>query len=558
MNKRLFFFATGLILFVCANAQNKSFPQGDIKGPYVWNSKIYAGTFRNYWLYIPKQYDSAKPACLMVVQDGLSCAAGWKLPTVLDSLINTHEVPVMIGLFIGHGTVASSDTSNYPRYNRSFEYDAPGDRYARFLLDEILPEVSRTYNISKNPNDRSIGGASSGAICAFNVAWERPDAFRRVISSIGSYVGLRGADQLPTLIRQTEQKPLRIFLEDGNNDLNIYAGDWWMANQSMLSAFKYAGYEVNNSWGTGGHNNKGISAILPEALKWLWKDYPLPVATHIQPTARVNLLKEGENWKEVSTGKGKINGLTVDKEGSVFIASHQTIYKIDAEDKLQKYIAIKGGIGALCFGNDSQLFVSIPEQHKIIAIKRGIAQDFLQNVNAHFFTVSGKGIYYSEPSKDRIGYYNFKKKTTQYLSLAGHPKGLAISAEQSFLNVGLENSVFGYSFKIMEDGSLAYGQEYAHYHIPYGKTTPGVNSMTVDSQNLLYTTTAMGIQVTDQLGRVNYIFSKPAEGAAAIVIGGSGFNTLYVTCDEKLFSRKINATGIASWLPAIHPPKPGL
>ena len=207
-------------------------------------------------------------------------------------------------------------TDNYPRYNRSFEYDALGDRYSRFLLEELLPEVSQSYNISADPNDRSIAGASSGAICAFNVAWERPDQFRRVLSTIGTYVGLRGGDEVATLVRKTEAKPLRVFLQDGTQDLNIYAGDWWMANQNMLSALTWAGYEVNHAWGEGGgHDSKHAITILADALTWLWKDYSASVQTHKSMNQRINLLLEGEalegdsvkqykGWKTCSECKG--------------------------------------------------------------------------------------------------------------------------------------------------------------------------------------------------------------------------------------------------------------
>jgi len=245
---------------------------GEIRGPLVWKSKIYPGTERDYWVYVPKQYDAVKPACVMVVQDGLSRATDWNLPTILDSLITAKQIPVVIGIFIDHGRVPSSGNYNYPRFNRSLEYDALGDRHARFLLEEILPEVGRSYNLSANPNDRSIAGASSGAICAFNVAWERPDQFRRVLSTIGTYVGLRGGDEFVTLVRKTEPKPLRVFLEDGNHDLNMYGGDWWVANQNMLSALTWSGYEVNHAWGEGGHNGKHGGSILPESLVWLWRN----------------------------------------------------------------------------------------------------------------------------------------------------------------------------------------------------------------------------------------------------------------------------------------------
>src|SRR5687768_16755124 len=191
-------------------------------------------------------------------------------------------MPVVIGVFIAPGRVKALDAkTGLDRFNRSFEYDGLGDNYARFLLDELLPFVEtqktadgREIKLSKDGNDRCIAGASSGAICAFTAAWERPDAFRRVFSAIGTYVGLRGGNDYPTLIRKFEPKPIRVYLEDGENDLNIYGGDWWMANQEMERALKFAGYEVSHAWGTGGHDGKHATEVFPDAMRWLWKDWP--------------------------------------------------------------------------------------------------------------------------------------------------------------------------------------------------------------------------------------------------------------------------------------------
>ncbi|MCA9064935.1 MAG: esterase family protein, partial [Planctomycetaceae bacterium] len=228
-------------------------PRGKVDGPFEFRSQLYPGTVREYWIYVPAQYDPAKPPCLMIVQDGMGRAGGWKIPTILDNLIHAGEVPVQLGIFVGHGSVPASNENAQPRFNRSFEYDGLGDRYARFLIEELLPEVRKSYEFSDNPNDRCLAGSSSGAICAFNAAWERPDAFRRVISTVGTYVGLRGGDQFPVLVRKTEPKPLRIFLQDGSNDLDIYGGSWWHANQAMLSALQFSGYDVKHVWGEGGH-----------------------------------------------------------------------------------------------------------------------------------------------------------------------------------------------------------------------------------------------------------------------------------------------------------------
>ncbi len=495
----------------------------------------------------------------MIVQDGLSRATGWKLPTVLDSMIARHELPVIIGIFVDHGKVASAGKDDYPRYNRSFEYDALGDRYAKFLMEELLPEVSKSYNISKNPNDRSIAGASSGAIAAFNAAWERPDQFRRVLSTIGTYVGLRGGDELATLVRKSEPKPIRVFLADGTNDLNIYAGDWWTANQGMLTALTWAGYEVNHAWGDGGHDSKHAVTILSDALNWLWKDYPTPVQTHKSPWRRMDPLVENESWKELNINQAKANRLAVNASGEVFFTDNKEIYKIDLSGNVTLFHKVKGLCGGLSFNRDGRLYVADAKHDRIVAIgEKGSLQEIVKNVNADFLTVTSKGIYFTDRVRDQIGFYSFERKLLKYTPLPDHPSGLAVSAEKRFLTISVANSIFGYSLKIADDGNLELLQEYVHYHVPYGTTTPDALGMTVDTENLLYTSTNMGIQLSDQLGRVNYIFSNPAEGAGDVKFGGADLKTLYVVHNGKLFSRKIAAKGVLSWMDAVKPPKPGL
>ena len=217
-----------------------------IKGEFD-QSKIYPGTWREYWVYVPKQLDRTKPAPVMVFQDGLQ----YNAPVVFDNLIHKKAMPPIVGVFVMHGRVKAPSADALDRMNRSFEYDAVSDDYARFLLDEMLPYVAKTHGLtlSTDPNDRAIAGNSSGAIAAFAAAWQRPDAFRRVFSAIGTYVGLRGGNDFPMLIRKTEPKPIRVFLQDGSNDLNIYAGNWFMANQDMLSALEFAGYDVQSRVG---------------------------------------------------------------------------------------------------------------------------------------------------------------------------------------------------------------------------------------------------------------------------------------------------------------------
>ena len=243
---------------------------------YQWNSRIFPGTVRDYWIYVPAQYDAAKPACLMVFQDGgtyVSSNGQFRVPIVFDNLIQKKEMPVTIGLFLNPGEVPPAEQNQKARSNRSFEYDSLGDLYARFLLEEILPAVEKSYNITKNPEGRAICGISSGGICAWTVAWERPDAFRKVLSHVGSFTNIRGGNVYPALIRKIEGKPIRVFLQDGSNDLDNLHGSWPLSNQEMAAALKFAEFDYKFEFGDGGHNGKHGGAILPDALRWLWRDY---------------------------------------------------------------------------------------------------------------------------------------------------------------------------------------------------------------------------------------------------------------------------------------------
>ena len=249
-------------------------PKGTIHHD-VWQSDIFPGTTRDYWVYVPAQYNKEEAASLTVFNDGRSYVSetgSFRTPTVFDNLIHRGDMPVTIGVFINPGIIPSAESGQEPRKNRSFEYDSLGDRYVRFLLEELLPHVESQYNISKDPTQRAICGISSGAIAAFTAAWERPDAFGKVISHIGSYVNIRGGHVYPYLIRKTEKKPLKIFLQEGANDLDNLHGHWPLANQEMAAALQFMGYDYRFIMGEGSHSGQHGGAILPETLTWLWDD----------------------------------------------------------------------------------------------------------------------------------------------------------------------------------------------------------------------------------------------------------------------------------------------
>ncbi len=249
-------------------------PQGKIT-QHTWTSKILDGTVRDYWVYVPAQYDPQKPACVMVFQDGqayVNKKGDFRVPIVFDNLIHKNEMPVTIGIFINPGTFPASGSDKKPRSNRSFEYDTLSDQYVRFLEKEILPEFGKEYNLRQDAAGRAICGISSGGICAFTAAWQRPDLFSKVLSHVGSFTNIRGGDVYPGLIRKMPSKPIRVFLQDGANDLDNQHGNWPLANQQMALALKFSKYDYKFEFGTGGHNGKHGGAILPNSLRWLWRD----------------------------------------------------------------------------------------------------------------------------------------------------------------------------------------------------------------------------------------------------------------------------------------------
>ena len=253
-------------------------PQGTVT-EHAWRSEVFPGTIRRYWTYVPAQYDAAAPAAVMVFQDGhayVGETGQFRAPIVFDNLIHEGAMPVTIGIFIdpGHKKEQLPERPGWQPApeNRSFEYDTLSDQYARFLMEEILPEVANSYNLTDDPERRAICGISSGGICAFTVAWERPDAFRKVLSHVGSFTNIRGGHVYPALIRKGDRRPLRIFLQDGSGDLDNEHGSWPLANLEMAAALKYAGYDYQFVYGTGAHSGVHGGAILPESLRWLWRE----------------------------------------------------------------------------------------------------------------------------------------------------------------------------------------------------------------------------------------------------------------------------------------------
>jgi enterochelin esterase-like enzyme len=553
-----------------APAALQTVPKGELRKFSHTSARIFPGTVRDYWVYIPAQYDGKTPACLYVNQDGVQ----WNAPEVFDKLIAGKEMPVTIGVFVTPGRVPSPDSATaLDRFNRSLEYDGLGDRYARYLAEELLPDVEkraasdgRPIKLSRNPDDRAIGGASSGAVCAFTAAWERPDLFRRVFSAIGTYVGLRGADRYPTLIRKTEPKPLRIFLQDGSADLNIYGGDWWVANQMMERALTFAGYEVNHSWDDGEHNGVQGTRIFPDAMRWLWKDWPKPISCG---TGANSMLREivvpGEGWQTpFPAGKGW--GLAADPTGTLhlFGGNDGMAYRLSPDGK-----ATPGGTASApgsvqAIGPDGAHYRY--ESGKGLFVEMlGRKPRKLANIGGLVsLLVTGKGALWAVQTENgdasstlwHIAPDGRKTRVERFPFRAG---GITFSPDQTLLYVSSPDSHWVWSYQIAADGSLQHGQQYCWLHTPDDSAHSGAGAMCVDRDGRLYVATRMGVQVCDQAGRVNCILPLPGSSPAlALCFAGEGSKTLFVQSDSRLFARKLAITGRNAWEQPNKPAPPRL
>ena len=508
---------------------------------FAWNdSKIFPGTTRTITVYVPAAYQADKPACVYVGFDGLSFHAA----TVFDNLIAQHAMPVTIGIGIAPGSVASANSPDNPRFDRSLEFDSLNDRLARFVLEEVLPEVERhttpdgrPIRLSANPNDRAIGGGSTGAIAAFTVAWERPDAFRRVFSAIGTYVGMRGGEQYYVLVRKTEPKPLRIFMQDGVHDEwpgGPEMGDWWMSNQTMNRALEFAGYDVRHVWGTGTHNGGQADAVFPDAMRWLWRDWPAPLQA-LPPGNPVlkAILQPGEDWQVA--GDGCAPPIAADPQGRVFypggeISAGQPI-RCDAME------------ATLAFGADGKRYLARTEG----GIKAGDGPVLGDGLQVRALTVRNSGDVYAV-TRDELWLI---RATGEKIRLDGGLKGasgVALSPDGLWLFVAQGLSRNGLSYRVRSDGAVDARAPFYEFVVPNWADESGAGGIGMDRDGRAYVATRMGVEVFDRNGRVAGIMPLPGNAeATSLCFGGHDFDTLYVAGGGKVYRRKLHSVGAPPW-----------
>jgi len=542
-------------------------PKGVVtKGTFA-ASKIFPGTTRAYSVYVPSQYKKEEPACVMVFQDG---GGGLNVPIVFDNLIHKKEIPVTIAIMISPGVIPAANPKALPRFNRSYEYDSPTDLYARFLIEEMLPEVGKEYNLTKEATGRAICGGSSGGIAAFVAAWERPDAFTRVVSFIGSFANLRGGQSLSSIIRKSDPKPIRVYLQDGSNDADIFAGSWFIGNQDIDKALSYAGYEHQFVVGTEGHNGKHAAAVFPDALRYIWKGYPeLPKLASFESKDKRNVTEvilPGQGWEVAAEGMKGTEGPACDEDGTVYFSEPgaSRIHKIAPDGKVSLFVEAEGGCDGLMMGPEHKLYVCANRSKEIVtydpAGKRSVIASGFASVNDLVVNQKG-GVYVTDHVDKKVWYIppGGEKKVMD----AGitFPNGIILTPDQTQLIVADMNGAGIYAFTITpEDGTLANKALYYYCQIPVNKSTSGADGLAMDAQGRLYACTHMGIQVFDQAGRVLAILPRPivGKGCSNVKFGGAERDYLFATCGDKLMRRKTKNKGVLFFQDPILPPTPRL
>jgi sugar lactone lactonase YvrE len=490
----------------------------------------------------------------------------------------------MIGIFIDPGVLPAVSDQAQNRYNRIFEYDSLSGRFAEFLVNELIPAVAKQYNLSANPDDRGLSGVSTGAVGAFMAAWNRPDQFHRVLSFIGTYVAMKGADSMPALVRKTEPKPIRIFMQDGTSDHMVpaepfgtsFAGSWPINNQVMYQALEYSGYDAKLVMGTEAHNMKQGGAIMPDALRWLWRGYPEPIAVHEpedmhepgwDPRGKVfATVFVDKPWEPVKGDYAAAVSPAADKDGNVYFADPEShrILKAAPDGVVTVFKNDVKGVTALRVAVDGRLYVAEPGLKRIVSFgPGGDEKTVARDVEAHDFALTEKGTIY---------FIDQQHKTVGLVDAAGHvrvvydggemsmPAGIALSPDQAMVFVSDAQSRLSWSFQIATDGSIENGEPFYRLEMPEQGWMSHTEGIATDAGGAAYFATPIGIQVCEPSSRVIEILNAPepdpnAGSLTSITFAGADPTWLYVVQGNKLYRRPVKVSYAPVWAP-IKPPKP--
>lgn len=548
---------------------NADVPKGTVKQMPAWEgSKIFPGTTRDWWVYVPAQYKAENPAALMVFQDGkgMSSEWRWRVPTVFDNLIARGDMPPTIGVFINPGHDKSKPRVKGKHSNRSYEYDSLGDRYVSFLLEEIIPEVRKTYNISDDPNMHAIGGSSSGAICAFTAAWERTDFFRKVYSNVGSFTHLRGGNIYPSLVRKTEPKPIRVYMADVSGDVDNAFGSWPWANQRMASALKYMGYDVRFDWAEGyAHNADFGSKTFPDAMKWLWRKegHAPKIDTSGDLGGDLTLLElliPGESWELVAGDLGFADALCADSKGNLYFCDMRApaIVRINEADG-SKTVISKESVSGLEFSPDeSLLYACQGSKNRVISVDpaNGAVNVVAEGVKPNDLAVTKDGfILFTQTGKSEVVRIDPKSGDVTVVDTGiTKPNGIALSSDGGTLAVSDYGGTHTWTFRVNSGGKLdakmptmpmrlridPRGTFTFNEEPPYMKVARG-DGMAVDKIGRYYVTSDLGVQIFDPTGRPCGVLPKvdPDQPLTTCILAGKDHSTLYIAHGKQIYKRRL-------------------
>ena len=540
------------VAFDPATVRNEEVAVGEVLKRSFNTSEIYPMTSRDYWIYIPAAYDASKPACLFVCLDGIT----YNAPTVFDNLIATSQMPVTIGVFVSPGVVRDAD-GGVIRYNRSNEFDRTDGTFARFLIEELLPEVERQtasdgrpIRLSIDPNDCAIAGSSSGGICAFSAAWARPDRFARVFSAVGTYVSMRGGNEYQAVIRKTEPKRLRIFLQDGLYDVwNGIFGDWYEANILVESALNFSGYEVAHAWGRGGHSNAHADRIFPDVMRWLWKGWPRSIQVgRSQNDMLATILPEEGGWSRIEEAN-VADKLFVYGDKIVF-ADGDKVCDTEGDTQL-RLKANERLIGAdaegLYLSNVKNDIIRVVAGRRVkIASAQSKVEQLIAADNLNRYFMCENSLVKVDP-KGVVTVVNDGLKCGS---------ALAIYPNHRLLICNEPNTRWLLSYVLDEQGEPMAGQRFYWLHNTTGDDSQQVGQMTFDENGNLYVATSMGVQVCDQNGRVRAILPLP-DSAPIRSLAFVGTKLYVVNERGEIYVRELKVSGAQPWQTATSPKSQG-
>ncbi|WP_052200497.1 alpha/beta hydrolase-fold protein [Terriglobus sp. TAA 43] len=574
------------------DSEVQNVPHGTVEKTTLPPGQFYPGTPHTVSIYLPPNA-GAEPLPYMVFLDGSGYLGGrMRAATVFDNLIAKHQLPPMVGIFIDPGVLPAIRPDAQNRYERVFEYDSLSNRYVNFLMQEVVPFVEKRHALSKDPNAHAIGGTSTGAVGAFVAAWHRPDQFRRVLSLIGTYVAMKGADTLPELVRKTEPKPIRIWMQDGANDHitpdepygTFFAGTWPRANQLLFDALQFSGYDAKLTIGTGGHDTKQGSAELPDALRWLWRDYSPEhgIGTiEVHPPAAQSTAgfdKRGSIWATVDA-VGGWQEIGPDWAASdLQPTSTGDLYFVDGEDHLHRfdgqvstqlhyggwpraYTLFHGGPNLLAPGFYDSLDEYSPSLQKLKEWKMPHAEWIWS-----LLSLSDRMVYLltsrSPTSREdtRIYWADLTTRTAKFNSVKapGSLLGtLTASPDQAMLVITDREHRHQWSMQLDKDGKPINPEPFYRLEVLDDET--GAKGAAFDSIGQVYFATKIGVQIAEANGRIAMILNSPIPDKPVdnIAFGGPDQDWLYVTVDGKLYRRKMKTHAVPVDKPE-KPPQPPL